>query len=129
MGQFISKTLVCDDVDECVSCAIDLLKQEGFTVVAEADLPATRGFVIDTNARTYRILVVCDPALEKELLTIDGKFGAMAFCNVVVHEIKSGCFEVMAADPLDHAAFEKLADQCPLLDQMRENLMRAIDRL
>lgn len=129
MGRFISKTLVCNDVDECVACVVELLEREGFMVASQPALSTETGVVSDANAKQHRILTVCDPALAKELLTIDGKCGALAFCNVIVHEIRSGCFEVVADDPLDNTAFEELADQCPLLDRMRDNLTRAIDRL
>jgi uncharacterized protein (DUF302 family) len=129
MERLISKTLVCDDIDECVACVVELLDQEGFKVASQTALATVPSLASEANAKQHRILNVCDPALAKELLSIDGKFGALAFCNVIVHETKSGCFEVVAADPLDNAAFEELADQCLLLDRMRDNLTRAIDRL
>lgn len=129
MGRYFVKTLICDEVDECVLCASEALKHEGFSVVSQADLSNELGCAFGIDRKGCRLLIICHPNMAQELLALSCTLCTSVFCVVYIYETKDGFFEVAVADPIVDGLSDQASESYLLLDRLRSKLKRAIDQL
>lgn len=105
------------------------LKKEGFGVLTEIDVKATLKKKLDVDFRNYRILGACNPPFAYEALKAEPMIGIMLPCNVVVRETEDGRTEVAAMDPVGAMQAVNNARLTQISAQVREKLLRVIDRM
>lgn len=99
MNYYFSKTLENTAFEEAVQKVTELLKEEGFGILTEADLKATLKNKLDVDFYNYKILGACSPSHAYKALQAEDKIGTMLPCNVIVQEKEAGKVEVSAVDP------------------------------
>jgi uncharacterized protein (DUF302 family) len=106
------------------------LKKEGFGVLTEIDVKTTMKLKLDVDFRKYVILGACNPTFAYKALLAEMDIGLLLPCNVILYESDDGKTVVAAIDPV--AAMGAVADNPelePLAHEVRERLIRAIDRV
>ena len=103
------------------------LKVEGFGVLTEIDVQATLKEKLEIDVEPYVILGACNPPLAHEALTADPELGTLLPCNVVVSE-RDGETHVSAIDPERMLSIVERDDLAPLAAEVRERLVRVVDR-
>jgi uncharacterized protein (DUF302 family) len=129
MDFFIAKKIQSGSFEDLDQKIREELKVEGFGVITEIDIKKTFKEKIDVDFRNYKILGACNPAYAHKALLAEDKIGTFLPCNVVIQESPQGGLEVMAFDPasammeLDNPELSKLSIE------IREKLIRVLDRL
>ncbi len=108
MAYYFSKMVDGASFAAVVERTVAALKAEGFGVLTEIDVKATRKQKIGAEFRPYRILGACNPALAHKALSAEDKIGTMLPCNVIVQDLGGGRIEVAAINPL--VAMEKVGN-------------------
>ncbi|HUZ15961.1 MAG TPA: DUF302 domain-containing protein [Gaiellaceae bacterium] len=103
------------------------LQSEGFGVLTEIDVQATLKEKLDVDGEPYVILGACNPPLAHEALTADPELGTLLPCNIVVYE-RDGETHVSAIDAERMLSIVDRDDLTPLATQVREKLVRVVDR-
>ncbi len=104
----------------------DALANEGFGVLTEIDVQATMKKKIDADMDGYRILGACNPKMAWEAIGIEPRIGAMLPCNVILRSVEGGT-EVSAVDPVASMQAVDNSELHAVADQVRDQLVRAID--
>jgi uncharacterized protein (DUF302 family) len=76
------------------------LKTQGFGVLTEIDVKATRKTKLDVEFHPRKIPGACNPLFAHGALPAEDKIGTMLPCNVILREESPGEVEVAAVDPL-----------------------------
>lgn len=123
MNYYFSKILHAG-FDETVAHAVEVLKQNGFGIITEIDVPDIFKKKLGVDFRRYRILGACNPRLAHEALEVEDKIGTMLPCNVVVQDVGGGRTEVAAIDPV--ASMQAVEN--PRLKQAAEGVRTMLER-
>jgi uncharacterized protein (DUF302 family) len=86
--------------DQAIARVTEALKKEGFGVLTDIDVGATKKAKLDEDFRPYRILGACNPQLAYRALLLEDKIGTMLPCNVIVQQRDRGGVEISAVDPV-----------------------------
>ncbi len=84
--------------EQAVDRVTAALKQEGFGVLTQIDVPRVFKDKLDQDFRKYVILGACNPQLSYRALTTDLEAGLLLPCNVIVYE-QDGRSAVRILDP------------------------------
>jgi hypothetical protein len=98
-----------------------VIRQSGFEVIAQADVKG--------EGRPCRILTVYPARIAADLPSINGEFAIEFTSNVIVREVRDGCFEVMVDDPTASTQTERAPEMFAILDRMQARLKSAIEDL
>jgi uncharacterized protein (DUF302 family) len=115
--------------DEALKRVPEVLKTEGFGVLTQVDIKDTLKNKLGVDFRRYSILGACNPPLAHRALSANLGFGLMMPCNVTVHEGDDGKAVVQAVDPLQTVAPQVSPDLAALANEVREKLVRVIEKL
>ncbi|MBN2614843.1 MAG: DUF302 domain-containing protein [Bacteroidales bacterium] len=99
MAYYFSKTIPSDSLDEAVNKVADVLKTQGFGILAEIDFQKVLKAKLDVDYRPYKVLFACNPPAALKALNADQYMGTLLPCNVIVQQAKSG-FDVGIIDPV-----------------------------
>jgi len=83
--------------DEAVERARQELQAEGFGVLCEIDVQATRKQKLGIEHEPYTILGACNPPLAHQALEAEPELGALLPCNVVIYQ-RDGDTHISAVD-------------------------------
>ena len=128
MSYYIAKE-VEGKFDDIVSSITGALKEEGFGILCDIDVRATLKAKLNKDFRPYRILGACNPPFAYQALEAEDKIGLLLPCNVIVQQKDNGKVEVAVIDPVeamnvvDNPSLENVAKQ------VREKLVRALEKL
>ena len=98
MSYYLARTVDLP-FDEAIVRVTAALAEQGFGILTEIDVRATRAKKLDVDFRPYRILGACNPPFAHRALQAEDKIGTMLPCNVIVQE-RDGAVEVAAVDPV-----------------------------
>jgi uncharacterized protein (DUF302 family) len=114
--------------DEALRAIPEALKSEGFGVLTEIDIRDTLKKKLGVDLRPYKILGACNPALAHRALQTELDVGTMLPCNVAVYEDDERRVVVAMIDPAATLAAGNQALR-PIADEVREKLLRVLERL
>lgn len=129
MNYYFSKTLENASFDEAVQKVTELLKEEGFGILTEADLKTTLKNKLDVDFYNYKILGACSPSHAYKALQAEDKIGTMLPCNVIVQEKEAGKVEVSAVDPAASMQAIKNENLQSVATEISSKLQKVIDSL
>lgn len=115
--------------EQAIGRVPEALKSEGFGVLTEIDVKDTLKSKLGADFRRYKILGACNPPLAHRALLADLEVGLVMPCNVVVYERDDGNATVLAVDPTKTIAALQTPALRALANEVREKLLRAIERL
>jgi len=115
--------------DEALEKVPEAMKTEGFGILTRIDVKATLKEKIGADFRRYTILGACNPAFAHKALSANLGFGLMMPCNVTVHEGEDGKAVVQVVDPLQTIAPQVSKELEGLAKEVREKLVRALERV
>jgi len=84
---------------EAIDRVVEALRQEGFGVLTEIDVPATLKRRLGKDMPPSRILGACNPEFAHRALEAEPEIGTLLPCNVVVREDAAGKVLVEIMDP------------------------------
>jgi uncharacterized protein (DUF302 family) len=114
--------------DEADSRVRETLKLEGFGVLTEIDVRDTLKAKLGIDIAPYRILGACNPAFALQALSAEPDVGLLLPCNVVVREDQEGRTVLEALDPVVQLEITANPQLRGLASQVRDRLIRALDR-
>jgi uncharacterized protein (DUF302 family) len=114
-----------DDARARVTAA---LKGQGFGVLTEIDVKATKKAKLNMDFRRYVILGACNPELAHRALETELAVGLLLPCNVCLWEEDGGTV-VSIARPSAMFEIVKSAALQPLVGEVDRRLLRAIDQI
>ncbi len=94
------------------------LKDQGFGVLTEIDVPKTMKEKLDVDFRPYVILGACNPPLARRALSAALGIGLLLPCNVVVYDNGDNTSRIEAMDP--EAALAMVGDNPAIAEVARE---------
>jgi len=115
--------------DEALVRVVEALKSEGFGVLTEIDVQGTLKAKLGVDFRRYRILGACNPPFAHRALAADLRAGLIVPCNVAVYEDDEGRSTVLAVDPMQTVAALANPGLNDLAGELRQKLVRALERL
>ncbi len=116
--------------DAAVAATQAALKEVGFGVLWEIDVPATLAAKIGvTDFGPYLILGACNPHLANRALRAEPDLGLLLPCNVVVFTQGDGRTAVKAIDPAKMMGFTGNAALAPIAAEASAALMAALGKL
>jgi uncharacterized protein (DUF302 family) len=115
----------CDDARSRITAA---LKEQGFGILTEIDVTATRKAKLDLDFRRYVILGACDPQLALRALEAELGAGLVLPCNVCVWEDDEGAV-VSIARPRTMFEIVKNRALQPVVNEADARLRRALDQV
>ncbi len=113
---------------QAVNRVTEALKEEGFGVITEIDVPKIFKTKLDKDFRKYAILGACNPKLSYRALTADLEAGLLLPCNVVVYEDETGS-AVRILDPQKMIGVAGNSGLDDVAVEARERLERVVARL
>lgn len=115
---------------EAVEATKAALKEVGFGVLWEIDVPATLEAKIGvTDMRPYIILGACNPHLANRALREELDIGLLLPCNVIVYDLGDGRSAVKAIEPHKMMDFTGNPRIAPIATEAREKLLAALTAL
>ncbi len=118
------------EFEAAVARTKDALATEGFGILAEIDVAATRTKKLGVDFRPYVILGACNPPLAYQALTAERDIGLLLPCNVVVYaDDVPGHSVVSAMDPVEALRLTGNEAIEPVAVEVRERLVRALGSL
>lgn len=115
---------------EAVPAIKDALKEVGFGVLWEIDVPATLKAKIGVeDFRPYIILGACNPHLANRALRAETDIGLLLPCNVIVYDLGDGRSAVKAIEPDKMMGFIGNPNLEPIAAEAREKLIAALAKL
>lgn len=116
--------------DEAVAATKAALKDVGFGVLWEIDVPATLAAKIGvTDFHPYLILGACNPHLANRALRAEPDLGLLLPCNVIVYDMGDGRTAVKAIAPAKMMGFTGNAALEPIAAEAHDTLMAALAKL
>ena len=128
MKYYFNKT-VTGTFEEVIDTVTQGLKEEGFGVLTEIDVTATLKEKLDIDFKKYRILGACNPPYAYKALQAEDKIGTMLPCNVIVHEIEEGVFEVAAVNPMASMQAVENKKLSKVAEEITNKLEKIINKL
>ncbi len=113
---------------QAVNRVTEALKEEGFGVITEIDIPKIFKTKLDEDFRKYVILGACNPQLSYQVLKSDLNAGLLLPCNVVVYEDETGS-AVRILDPEKMIGVANNSALDSVAGEAREHLERVVARL
>jgi len=107
----------------------EALKTEGFGVLTKIDVKDTLKQKIGADFRRFTILGACNPKLAHTALSKDLSVGVLLPCNVTVYEGDDGKAVVTMVDPMQTVAPQVSKDLETFATEVREKLVRVLERL
>jgi len=118
------------DVDEAERRIREELAEEGFGILTEIDVRQTLKKKLDEEFRPYRILGACNPPFAHQALEAETDIGLLLPCNVIVYEgDEEGTAVVAVIDPVTQLGVAERDDLAPLAEQVRDRMVRALERV
>jgi uncharacterized protein (DUF302 family) len=108
----------------------ELLKEEGFGILAEIDVAATLKKKIDVDFRPYLILGACNPKIAHEALGLELEIGSLLPCNVIVYQNDKGGANIAFMDPLtamESTGNKSLAQHAKIVRDKLMNVARKLE--
>jgi uncharacterized protein (DUF302 family) len=125
----ISTTVALDYASAAVAIKVQLAA-EGFGILSEIDVATTLKKKLDVDFRPYVILGACNPPLAYKALSAERDIGLLLPCNVIVYaDDEPGHSVIAALDPVQALQLTGRDDIGPLAGEVRERLVRALDRV
>lgn len=100
MAYYFSKTIPSDSLGEAVNKVTEVLKTQGFGVLAEIDFQKVLKAKLDVDYRPYKVLFACNPPAALKALNAEQYMGTLLPCNVIVQQAETG-FDVGIIDPVN----------------------------
>jgi uncharacterized protein (DUF302 family) len=122
------RTKLAVPYDRAIERVTAALKTEGFGVLTEIDVKATRKKKLDVDFRRYAILGACNPPLAHRALSTTLDIGLLLPCNVIVYEDDGGS-AIAILDPLAMLGIVDDPSLEPVAQEARARLQRVIDAL
>ncbi len=113
---------------QAVNRVTEALKEEGFGVITEIDIPKIFNQKLGKDFRKYVILGACNPGLSFRALSTDLEAGLLLPCNVVVYEDETGS-AVRILDPMKMIGVANNTTLDSVADEANTRLKRVIARL
>lgn len=129
MSQYTFSVAMNESFETALSRTVEALKQEGFGVLTEIDVPAVLKEKLGLDHLPYKILGACNPQFAHRALDIEPDIGALLPCNVVVREEDGGQISVVFMDPHAVMAMVDNAAIAEIGDEVRERLTRVAHAL
>jgi uncharacterized protein (DUF302 family) len=104
----------------------ELLKEQGFGVLAEIDIRKAMKEKLNTEYPNYVILGACNPQLAHRALSAEPRLGLLLPCNVTVREISGGT-EVSVVDAEAMLAIVENDELRPVAQEAVERLQRVLE--
>ena len=128
MGYVFCAT-IHDNFDNAIQKLTRELKAEGFGILTDIDINASRPPKPGSGGYPYRILGACNSAPGLQTCQEGTKVKAMLSCNVIVKEKIPGEVEVSAVDPAASMMAVSNKKIGVIAREIRERLQRAISNL
>lgn len=114
--------------DEAVEKVRAELVKEGFGIITEINVKDTLKEKLDVDFDNYIILGACNPAFAYKALITQRDIGLLLPCNVIIYE-KKGTVFVSSINPLISMNFISNADLDEIAKEIRDKLIRVIDKV
>jgi uncharacterized protein (DUF302 family) len=105
-----------------------MLKEQGFGILNEIDMPAILKAKLGVDHAPYLILGVCNPSLSSRAIEADPSIGALLPCKVVIRD-DAGQTVVEFLDPVVAMGIADVPGAEPIAVDARERLMRVATAL
>jgi uncharacterized protein (DUF302 family) len=128
MTYYISKR-VRADFDKAVIMITESLAKEGFGILTEIEVDKVLKLKLGVDFRRYKILGACNPVFAHKALQEEDKIGTMLPCSVIVQEIDEAMTEVAAINPVAAMVAIDNPSVSGLANEVREKLVKAVERL
>lgn len=115
--------------DEAMKRVPEALKAEGFGVLTQIDMKETLKNKLGVDFRRYSILGACNPPFAHKALSAHLGFGLLMPCNVTLHDGDDGKAVLQVVDPLQTIAPQVSPELAALAGEVREKLVRVIEKL
>lgn len=129
MSYYQSKIVQAEDIMSVRSNVEAALKTEGFGILTEIDIQSTMKKKLDRDYKPYLILGACNPVFADKVLQAEPHIGTLLPCNVTIRELEEGNFEVAIMDPAVAMSMVENPMIEPLAGEVREKLVRMLERL
>lgn len=129
MSYYQSKVLKSDDLASLRTKVEGGLKEVGFGILTEIDIQAVMKKKLDKDYPEYLILGACNPVFADKVLTAEPQIGTLLPCNVTIRGLGDSEYEVTIMDPIAAMAAVKNPAIEPLAGEVREKLMKMLEKL
>ncbi|WP_297337849.1 DUF302 domain-containing protein [Algoriphagus sp.] len=129
MTYFKEKILERNSMEAIRSEVEAALKIEGFGILTEIDIQATMKKKLGKDYAPYLILGACNPVFADKVLEVEPHIGTLLPCNVTIRQLMDNSYEVAVMDPAAAMAVVKNSKIESLAGEVREKLMRVLERL
>ncbi|HEB62791.1 MAG TPA: DUF302 domain-containing protein [Bacteroidetes bacterium] len=128
MNYYFDKT-INHDFEESIEKVTDVLKQEGFGILARIDMHKTLKEKINIDFRKYTILEACNPPFAYRSLQAEENIGIMLPCNIVIQEVGENKVKVSMVNPVVAMQNVKNPKMDDIASEIKQKLQKAINSL
>lgn len=129
MSYSLNRELTGITFEKAIEHVTEMLKTEGFGVLAEIDISTTFKNKLNVDFRKYKILGACNPQFAYKAIQNNDRTGVFLPCNVVVQEIDNGVIEVMAMNPVPALGLMENNEIDAIAEEIRQKITRVLEKL